>query len=163
VHPLAEIKLMSRNDLTDAQWPYYDPPLDGYWVEFSVYADAPATFELVAANWIDWDLYENATHETFTVEHPGDGSWLTSEAWFPDTLNKFRADDWWVDRWVVLLFRAKAKAGTQVRIGDVFFSWDFTSRVESDKLTIGVAEWVRGDKGEYVGAKLWMKTGEEIV
>lgn len=70
-----------------------------------------------------------------------------------------QAEDWSQTNFQLYKLRVKGGVPGQVVYLDNVWAWpDLTTR-GGGLITVGVAEWVRDDRGQYVGAYLWFKTG----
>jgi len=154
------------------EWYYHNPPMRAAWFRFSAYAEEPCTFKVPVSTWnwgnevatewstargVEENLYLDYLRADHSLTHPG-GGWETFEIHLDTSYRQYEME--YEDRYVTFLVQVTdGTPGTIVGVDDFFVSDDYEELVGEDKLTIGVAEWVRGDHGEYIGAKLWFKIG----
>lgn len=148
-----------------------NPPLRNTTWACHAYSDGPCTIEFNKRYWGWWggvDPTFSAEVENATVSAP-----VPTDAW---TEIKFvcpvdpalwpnypTVDNGYTELFFFQTYKLRVTGGLpgqRVYIDNCWLWPDMTTQ-GTGLLTIGVAEWVRDEKGMYIGAHLWFKTGSE--
>ena len=170
VHP----KYLSSTAQTFYANTYNSDPLQlANWFRVSVWSDAPCDVEFVFAtvhevfdSTVGW-TYPSRTEPSLILSYTATNQWQGLEGRIENTWRRYtKPDCYYVDDELLGFVFARVRNGTPgqvVHFDNINMSLDYTTTNHISNLTIGVAEWVRGDKGEYIGAKLWFSTTNEIL
>lgn len=148
-----------------------NPPLNKTTFTAHVYSDGPCEFEFYRRDWGWW----GGEDPTYSLDLGLDGLVIAiapnvwSEARFVSPINPAQWPNYPLiiadqDELFFRTIKLRVKGGSpgqKVYIDNCWLWPDLTTR-GAPLLTIGVAEWIRDDRGMYLGAHLWFKTGTEV-